>query len=154
MIMRYLTLGGLGTILALAAGVWYFQGRAETNAIQAAQARQEAEQYKAAVTAYADHFNATVDTYNGRMGELQEEYRNASEVADSLSELLSKHDLAALAFSKPDLVERSINDGTRRVFDDLAAVTATLTAESNSGTTTAPEAGNGSTGDMEDTENR
>ena len=55
------------------------------------------------------------------------------ELAESLSEretesrelivLLAEHDLEYLSISKPGLIERRINDGTREVFSNLESIT-------------------------------
>lgn len=40
-----------------------------------------------------------------------------------LQNILNKHDLEELAFNKPEMIERRMNDGTREVFDRLRNLT-------------------------------
>ena len=53
------------------------------------------------------------------------EYRNkiSEEYQDELLEILHKHDLTKLATAKPGMIEKRINEGTKKVFDDLESAT-------------------------------
>ena len=42
---------------------------------------------------------------------------------DNLIKIFQEHDLQRLSIAKPGLIERRINDATRKVFDDLESVT-------------------------------
>lgn len=54
---------------------------------------------------------------------LNQELQKAEREKNSLTEKLSKHNLQYLAKRKPGLIEKRINDATRKVFDDIERVT-------------------------------
>lgn len=54
--------------------------------------------------------------------ELQADLDAASEYKDQLIAKLQKHDLALLSLKKPGLIEKRINDGTKKVFDTLESL--------------------------------
>lgn len=54
---------------------------------------------------------------------LNQELQKAEQEKNSLTEKLSKHNLQYLAKRKPGLIEKRINDATRKVFDDIERVT-------------------------------
>lgn len=55
--------------------------------------------------------------------QLQSSLQAAEEYKDELVRKLQKHDLSRLSVRKPGLIERRINDGTEKVFDDLENLT-------------------------------
>lgn len=57
------------------------------------------------------------------LADLTERLRRSEEYRDQLIKLFRKHDLTRLATSKPGLIEKRINDGTAKVFDDLESLT-------------------------------
>lgn len=54
--------------------------------------------------------------------QLQKEIQEASKYKDELIAKLQKHDLSRLSLQKPGLIEKRINDGTKKVFDDLERI--------------------------------
>ena len=57
------------------------------------------------------------------LADLTERLRRSEEYRDQLIKLFRKHDLTRLATSKPGMIEKRINDGTAKVFDDLESLT-------------------------------
>ena len=55
--------------------------------------------------------------------ELQVKLEKANEYKNTLIEKLRKHDLAKLSMQKPGLVEKKINNGTKKLFRSLESLT-------------------------------
>ena len=56
--------------------------------------------------------------------ELQTKLNLALTYGDDLRKKLHKHDLTRLSIKKPGLIEKRINDGTKKLFDSIESVTA------------------------------
>ena len=56
--------------------------------------------------------------------ELQKKLQESEVYKDNLISKLQKHNLAALSLKKPGLIEKRINDATKKVFDEIEADTA------------------------------
>ena len=57
--------------------------------------------------------------------ELQTKLDDANQYKDKLIDKLRKHDLAKLSMKKPGLVEKRINNGTKKLFRSLESLTGT-----------------------------
>jgi len=60
---------------------------------------------------------------NGLQSELQGKLQEANEDVRKLQGVLRKHNLTDLAFKKPGLIEKRINAGTQKLFDELETIT-------------------------------
>ena len=58
--------------------------------------------------------------------ELQVKLDNANQYRDTLIDKLRKHDLAKLSLKKPGLVEKKINNGTKKLFRSLESLTGAM----------------------------
>ena len=56
--------------------------------------------------------------------DLQMKLNEAEEYGDDLRKKLHKHDLTRLSIKKPGLIEKRINDGTKKLFKSIEALTA------------------------------
>ena len=56
--------------------------------------------------------------------ELQGKLDEAEKYGDELRKKLHKHDLTRLSIKKPGLIEKRINDGTQKLFDNIESLTA------------------------------
>ena len=56
--------------------------------------------------------------------ELQVKLDEAEKYGDDLRKKLHKHNLTRLSIKKPGLIEKRINDGTKKLFDNIESVTA------------------------------
>ena len=56
--------------------------------------------------------------------ELQGKLDEAEKYGDELRKKLHKHDLTRLSIKKPGLIEKRINDGTQKLFNNIEALTA------------------------------
>ena len=61
--------------------------------------------------------------------DLQVKLNQAEEYGDDLRKKLHKHNLTRLSIKKPGLIEKRINDGTKKLFDNIESVTAYPTIE-------------------------
>ena len=66
--------------------------------------------------------------------ELQTNLDKANEYKDVLIGKLRKHDLAKLSMQKPGLIEKRINNGTKKLFKSLEDLTTIESPESNTDT--------------------
>ena len=55
--------------------------------------------------------------------ELRISLNKSEEVREEMLRIFRDHDLTKLATAKPGLIEKRINDGTRKAFDDLESIT-------------------------------
>ena len=56
--------------------------------------------------------------------DLQMKLNEAEEYGDDLRKKLHKHDLTRLSIKKPGLIEKRINDGTKKLFERIESLTA------------------------------
>ena len=56
--------------------------------------------------------------------ELQVKLNEAESYGDNLRKKLHKHNLTRLSIKKPGLIEKRINDGTQKLFDNIESLTA------------------------------
>ena len=56
--------------------------------------------------------------------ELQYNLNEAERYGDELRKKLHKHNLTRLSIKKPGLIEKRINDGTKKLFDNIESLTA------------------------------
>ena len=61
--------------------------------------------------------------------ELQGKLDEAEKYGDELRKKLHKHDLTRLSIKKPGLIEKRINNGTQKLFDNIESLTALPTIE-------------------------
>ena len=64
------------------------------------------------------------ERFNTLNNELQTKLNLALNYGDDLRKKLHKHDLTRLSIKKPGLIEKRINDGTKKLFDSIESVTA------------------------------
>ena len=55
--------------------------------------------------------------------ELSGKLQKAEKYGDELRKKLQKHDLTRLSEKKPGLIEKTINEGTKKLFSDLESIT-------------------------------
>ena len=55
--------------------------------------------------------------------ELEAALNKSEETREEMLRIFRDHDLTNLATQKPGLIEKRINDGTRKAFDDLESIT-------------------------------
>jgi len=70
-------------------------------------------------------FKQSLERQTTLNAELDKALREAEVYVNSIRSKLIRHDLETLAEQKPGLIEKRINDGTAKVFNDLERITAT-----------------------------
>ena len=61
--------------------------------------------------------------------ELQMDLAEANKYKDELIEKLQKHDLTRLSLKKPGLIEKRINNGTKKLFESFESLTGDTTSK-------------------------
>lgn len=61
--------------------------------------------------------------YNDLNQDLQRQLQASNAAKDELEDKLSEHDLTMLSLRKPGLIERTVNRGTQKAFDDFTVLT-------------------------------
>jgi hypothetical protein len=120
-------------IMGVMAGGFYFyykdsQKRLAILTENAAKAELAVEIQKAAITSMKDNFEkqaVLVTNLQGKLSEAEDGYKK-------LSSKLRRHDLEELSRAKPGLMEKKINNGTKRLLLELEAIS----GETRSNTTT------------------
>lgn len=120
-IERLLVMGAL--LAALAGGAWFYvkttNAEIETltanNAILKAVAEQNEETVR--------QLRQDIREEQAALTDLNERLRKSEETREQLLKIFRKHDLTRLATAKPGMIEKRINDGTAKAFDDLESVT-------------------------------
>ena len=120
-------------IMGVMAGGFYFyykdsQKRLAILTENAAKAELAVEVQKAAITSMKDNFEeqaVLVTNLQGKLSEAEDGYKK-------LSSKLRRHDLEELSRAKPGLMEKKINNGTKRLLLELEAIS----GETRSNTTT------------------
>lgn len=82
--------------------------------------------YEAAVEqseATIDQLKADAEENSERINELSSSLARAEIYNDELRQTLRKHDLERLAIKKPGLIEKRINDASKKLIDDIIADT-------------------------------
>lgn len=109
---------GIAFMAMLGLGYWYFSYSQDRIAkLEADKAKLEisVEEQKKTIAAMRD-FTAR---QNEALKDLQENLSDAEAERDRLSNILVKHDLSELARRKPELIEKRINDATRKLLEEL-----------------------------------
>ena len=66
---------------------------------------------------------------NKLSSELQLELAEATKYKDELINKLQKHDLTRLSLKKPGLIEKRINNGTKKLFESFESLTGNTTTD-------------------------
>jgi hypothetical protein len=120
-------------IMGVMAGVFYLyykdsQKRLAILTENAAKAELAVETQKAAIISMKDSFEKQAVLVNNLQGKLSD----AEDGYKKLSSKLRRHDLEELSRAKPGLMEKKINNGTKRLILELEAIS----GETRSNTTT------------------
>ena len=76
-----------------------------------------------------NQLQADNEKMNKLSGELQLELAEATKYKDELINKLQKHDLTRLSLKKPGLIEKRINNGTKKLFESFESLTGNTTTE-------------------------
>ena len=123
MIKIYMLLLVLGLIGGVGYGAYYYykdtQARIAVLTENSAKLEQAANTQKQTI----DTLVEDADKYRELNKELNTKLEAANEYKNTLIDKLRKHDLAKLSLQKPGMVEKRINNGTKRLFESLEKLT-------------------------------
>ena len=123
MIKIYMLLLVLGLIGGVGYGAYYYykdtQARIAILTENSAKLEQAANTQKQTI----DTLVEDADKYRELNKELNTKLEAANEYKNTLIDKLRKHDLAKLSLQKPGMVEKRINNGTKRLFESLEKLT-------------------------------
>ena len=123
MIKIYMLLLVLGLIGGVGYGAYYYykdtQARIAVLTENSAKLEQAANTQKQTI----DTLVEDAEKYRELNKELNTKLEAANEYKNTLIDKLRKHDLAKLSLQKPGMVEKRINNGTKRLFESLEKLT-------------------------------
>ena len=123
MIKIYMLLLVLGLIGCVGYGAYYYykdtQARIAVLPENSAKLEQAANTQKQTI----DTLVEDAEKYRELNKELNTKLEAANEYKNTLIDKLRKHDLAKLSLQKPGMVEKRINNGTKRLFESLEKLT-------------------------------
>lgn len=111
---------GVALVTAVALSYRHYSGLVESNALltgQVSTLQGDVSREKARADAYErsiDRWDEAARVQAEALSELTTAQREAGAYSRELKDVLSKHDLGALAKRKPGLIERRVNDGSDR----------------------------------------
>ena len=132
MIKIYMLLLVLGLIGGVGYGAYYYykdtQARIAILTENSAKLEQAANTQKQTI----DTLVEDAEKYRELNKELNTKLEAANEYKNTLIDKLRKHDLAKLSLQKPGMVEKRINNGTKRLFESLEKLTSIPSASDTS----------------------
>lgn len=122
------------TLIALGSWAWYTQSLIADNAVSEAALVSTT----TALRDYSLSVETEIEAYTIATAELRKGYTKAEERANDLESKLIKHDFQELFDTKPKIVQRHINNGSRKLFEHITRITSADTKDVE--TTSAREA--------------
>ena len=127
MIKVYILIVVIGLVGGVVYGGWYYykdtQARIQVLTENSAKLEIAATTQKNTI----DTLMADAKKYAELNSELQKKLEKANDYKNILIGKLRKHNLAKLSMQKPDLVEKKINNGTKKLFESFESITAVPT---------------------------
>ena len=127
MIKIYILIVVLGLVGGVVYGGWYYykdtQARIQTLTENGAKLEMAATTQKNTI----DTLIADAKKYAELNSELQKKLEKANDYKNTLIGKLRKHNLAKLSMQKPGLVEKKINNGTKKLLESFESITAVPT---------------------------
>ena len=124
MIKIYILIVILGLVGGVVYGGWYYykdtQARIQTLTENSAKLEIAATTQKNTI----DTLMADAKKYAELNSELQKNLEKANDYKNTLIGKLRKHNLAKLSMQKPGLVEKKINNGTKKLLESFESITA------------------------------
>jgi hypothetical protein len=120
----YILIAVIGLVGGVVYGGWYYykdtQARIQVLTENSAKLEIAATTQKNTI----DTLMADAKKYAELNSELQKKLEKANDYKNTLIGKLRKHNLAKLSMQKPDLVEKKINNGTKKLFESFESITA------------------------------
>ena len=123
MIKIYMLLLVLGLIGGVGYGAYYYYKDTQARIAVLTENSAKLEQATNTQKQTIDTLVEDAEKYRELNKELNTKLEAANEYKNTLIDKLRKHDLAKLSLQKPGLVEKRINNGTKRLFESLEKLT-------------------------------
>ena len=124
MIKIYFLIIVLGLVGGVVYGGWYYykdtQARIQTLTENSAKLEVATQQQEMTINTLVDD----AEKYRELNKELNTKLEAANDYKNDLISKLRKHDLSRLSQQKPGLVEKKINNGTKKLFESFESITA------------------------------
>ena len=124
MIKIYFLIVVLGLVGGVVYGGWYYykdtQARIQTLTENSAKLEVATQQQEMTINTLVDD----AEKYRELNKELNTKLEAANDYKNDLISKLRKHDLSRLSQQKPGLVEKKINNGTKKLFESFESITA------------------------------
>ena len=124
MLKIYILIIVLGLVGGVVYGGWYYykdtQARIQILTENSAKLEVATQQQEMTINTLVDD----AEKYRELNKELNTKLEAANDYKNVLIEKLQRHDLARLSMQKPGLVERRINNGTKKLFESFESITA------------------------------
>ena len=123
MIKLYLLIVVVGLVGGVVYGGYYYYKDTQSRIQTLTENNAKLETAKAIQDQTIETLTADREKFDKLNKELQVKLEKANEYKNTLIEKLRKHDLAKLSMQKPGLVEKKINNGTKKLFRSLESLT-------------------------------
>jgi hypothetical protein len=124
MLKVYILVVVLGLVGGVVYGGWYYykdtQARIQTLTENSAKLEVATQQQEMTINTLVDD----AEKYRELNKELNTKLEAANDYKNDLISKLRKHDLSRLSQQKPGLVEKKINNGTKKLFESFESITA------------------------------
>jgi len=124
MLKVYILIIVLGLVGGVVYGGWYYykdtQARIQTLTENSAKLEVATQQQEMTINTLVDD----AEKYRELNKELNTKLEAANDYKNDLISKLRKHDLSRLSQQKPGLVEKKINNGTKKLFESFESITA------------------------------
>ena len=122
MFKTYIIIAVVGSMVATVGLLYYRDTQKRISALQQNNAKLEVavQSKEAALNEMTDNFEKQTRLNKELSGKLED----AEKYQDDLRSKLQKHDLTRLSICKPGMMEKRINDDTKKLFSDFESITA------------------------------
>ena len=126
MIKLYLLIVVVGLVGGVVYGGYYYYKDTQSRIQTLTENNAKLETAKAIQDQTIDTLIADREKFDKLNKELQVKLDKANDYKNTLIDKLRKHDLAKLSLKKPGLVEKKINNGTKKLFRSLESLTGAI----------------------------
>ena len=123
MIKIYILIVVVGLVGGIVYGGWYYYKDTQSRIQTLTENNAKLETAKAIQDQTIDTLIADREKFDKLNKELQVKLDKANDYKNTLIDKLRKHDLAKLSMKKPGMMEKRINNGTKKLFRSLESLT-------------------------------
>ena len=126
MIKIYILIAVVGLVGGVVYGGWYYYKDTQSRIQTLTENNAKLETAKAIQDQTIDTLIADREKFDKLNKELQVKLEKANDYKNTLIDKLRKHDLAKLSMKKPGMMEKRINNGTKKLFRSLESLTGAI----------------------------